>query len=517
MLSLVSKLEFYPELNRINKVTSIVACNICWDVSHGVDVVTHLTDFQKVPEDMVFINPPTQYIKLFSHVLDSSIDYQPKHSPSRAVIVLDGVEIITDILAGQPWIDIKTCIQTAELLLIDDVQEMTSHDALMGKTSDARKYWTTRGLLNVLALLNVELQVKLKQDEHASGPQTEITLVSTDIHMDSNADSFQSLLNFITYCANQGDTPPRRRSSPHHIMTKDNLLASLDEDAFKTSPTNISPPTLIEAPDLEDYMEEFYKSPTGSPAVTIPPTKPRRKHIRPSEDIIRVLVSPEEQEPLVEDYFGLEKKAAASASVVDRNKAVVSLRIRHVNFVWKLYDGYAWKYVQSSLQQDGFSTEENTLPQTALIEIRLDAVSIDLDIMPAHDVTALFFHLLIKDVEIIDNIKTSAYKKFLGYMRPPAKEKPRELDACMVDVELVSLRPVKEDPQQEFRIKATLLPIRLYVDQDATKFLIKFFTFDKSCLISTHAANQTIPQEVLEENVEKGDGLFFRKFFLLCV
>ncbi|CAO3631028.1 unnamed protein product [Mucor hiemalis] len=554
MVSLFSRLTSYPDANRLDKVTSIVACNICWKATPNIEFINQLVDFQKVPQDMVFIDPPTQYIKIFAHVLETSIDYDPVNSPSRAVIVMDGVQVITDILAGQPFINIKTCIQNIELWMIDDAKEMTGHDQLNGKTADARKYWSSLGLVNLLALLNIEVQVKVKLDEHAVGPQLNVSLVSTDIHMDSNTDSFQSLLNFITFCSNNGDrlpTPPadtqkkkssaRRTKTPHQIVTKNDLLASLDENAFRTSPISsekISPPTFIEAPDMEDfnYVEEFYKS---SPETAIssssilinptrPPRKPRRKQqqqqqpqrSRPSEDIIRVLLSPEEQNSdsftLVDDYFGAEKKAEAPNSGVDTNKAVLSLRVEQINFIWKLYDGYTWKYIRtdmSSKQQDGFSPEEAelNLQKDALVEIKLDSVSLKFDLMPDGDVTALYSHLLIKDVEIIDNIKTSTWKKFLGYMRPPLKEKPREVDACMVDVELISLRPVQDDPQQEFRLKVKMLPIRLYVDHDALNFLVKFFTFEKSRLNSTNAANDSISQEDPDKEEEEGTGIFFRK------
>lgn len=42
---------------------------------------------------MVFIDPPTQYNKVYAHILDTSIDYKPIHLPSRAVIVIDDFQV----------------------------------------------------------------------------------------------------------------------------------------------------------------------------------------------------------------------------------------------------------------------------------------------------------------------------------------------------------------------------------------------------------------------------------------
>ncbi|KAI7888841.1 uncharacterized protein EV154DRAFT_539128 [Mucor mucedo] len=550
MLSLFSKLTSYPDVNRIEKETSIVACNLCWKATPDIDFINHILDFQKVPQEMVFIDPPTQYIKIFAHILETSIDYDLAKSPSRVILILDGVQVITNVLAGQPFIDIKTCVQTVELCMMDDTKDLVKSERLIGKTCDARKYWSTLGFANLLTLLNIEVFVKLKLDEHAVGPTTEIELLSSDIGMDSSTDSFQSLLNLVTFCANHGDEDIRDDSSsppppataaaaaakktpyrPHQTRPGSDLLASLDENAFRTSPTcsNISPPTLIEAPEMEEfsYVEEFYKS-GGEQSSSIliqpsrPPTKPRRKQhrIRTAEDIIRVLVSPdlsEEVDPfqIVEDYFGIEKKVHEPKSAVDINQAVLSLRVSNVNFCWKLYDGYTWEYVRlemaSKQQQDGFGQEDKKTRDDAHMEIKLDSISLEFDLLPPlQPGTALYFHGSIKEIEIIDNIKTSNWKKFLGYMRPPTKDEPRELDACMLDIEFISLRPVLDDPQEEFRLKVKTLPLRLYVDHDALNFLVKYFTFDKSLLLSTVAANDAIARNNKVFSEKEETGMFFQ-------
>ncbi|KAI8389478.1 hypothetical protein BD560DRAFT_486118 [Blakeslea trispora] len=567
MVSLFSRLTAFPESNRIDKVTSVVACHLCWKATTQLDFIQQLIEFQKMPEDMVFIDPPTQYIKVYAHLLETSMDYSPVHSPSCAVLVLDGVQVITDILAGQPMIEIKTFVQSTELYLIDDRQELdiqSAHQQLEGKVTNARKYWTTIGLVNTLAIQNIELAVKVRLDDHLAAPQLDVALISTDITVGSSADSFQTLINLITYLQNDGDqsqcvslsSSPKptsvhegqpiplqqekshRRTSTTKTVYKEDMLASLDEEAFKLSPPKLSPPTLIEASDMEEYyVEEFYH--TNDPSLgssyysttRLPPTKPRRKQHRPksSEDAVRLLGSGSDHEDtqapvsfqIVEDYFGMDKKVQLSTSAVDVTKAVLSLRVTHLNLVWRLYDGYEWDYIQQEMaekdiyQQSGFGEPNSDKRRTkrprggeAHVEFRLNCVSIDLDRMSEQDSTAMYLAISIKDVEIIDNIKTSKWKKFLGYMKSESQQ--REMDECMVHVELTSLRPVLNDPQQELRLKIKLLPIRLYVDQDPLDFLEKYFSFDRTCLKSTEAANQSIETNKQGQQDTESNPLFFQ-------
>ncbi|KAI0721077.1 hypothetical protein C8T65DRAFT_601842 [Cerioporus squamosus] len=83
----------------------------------------------------------------------------------------------------------------------------------------------------------------------------------------------------------------------------------------------------------------------------------------------------------------------------------------------------------------------------------------------------------VKDVEILDHIKTSTWSKFLTSLRADTRGNVRETDSNMVRVELRMLHPVPGHPSQEARLRAKILPLRLHVDQDALDFLKQFFAF----------------------------------------
>ncbi|KAL7283400.1 hypothetical protein ACG7TL_002830 [Trametes sanguinea] len=83
----------------------------------------------------------------------------------------------------------------------------------------------------------------------------------------------------------------------------------------------------------------------------------------------------------------------------------------------------------------------------------------------------------VRDVEILDHIKTSTWKKFLTSLQTDSKGNVRESDSNMVRVELRTLHPVPGHPSEEARLRAKILPLRLHVDQDALDFLKQFFSF----------------------------------------
>ncbi|KAF8625802.1 hypothetical protein AX15_005189 [Amanita polypyramis BW_CC] len=83
----------------------------------------------------------------------------------------------------------------------------------------------------------------------------------------------------------------------------------------------------------------------------------------------------------------------------------------------------------------------------------------------------------IKDIEILDHIKTSTWRKFLTALQLDSRGNTRETGSSMARIELRNVRPVPGHPAEEVRLRAKILPLRLYVDQDAVDFLKKFFSF----------------------------------------
>jgi len=114
--------------------------------------------------------------------------------------------------------------------------------------------------------------------------------------------------------------------------------------------------------------------------------------------------------------------------------------------------------------------------KTAMLEFNADKIRIDFeDHVPGVE-TASHLSVRVKQFEIIDNLKTSLWNKFLSHQRPDSNTAtPRLTQSNMIRIDLDGVRPVVSASTVEYRLKVRILPLRLYIDQDALIFLIRFF------------------------------------------
>jgi autophagy-related protein 2 len=132
---------------------------------------------------------------------------------------------------------------------------------------------------------------------------------------------------------------------------------------------------------------------------------------------------------------------------------------------------------------------------------------------PGSEETQSSLDVRVNDLEIFDHVPTSTWKKFATYMHEAGE---RESGASMVHLEMLTVRPVPELAASELVLKvstflptlcnlnscvnllqATLLPLRLHVDQDALDFICRFFEFrDDSAPTPISAADVPFLQRV---------------------
>ncbi|KAL8702577.1 MAG: hypothetical protein Q9201_004257 [Fulgogasparrea decipioides] len=105
----------------------------------------------------------------------------------------------------------------------------------------------------------------------------------------------------------------------------------------------------------------------------------------------------------------------------------------------------------------------------------LKGISADLVVFPpGSGETQSSVDIRVQDLEIFDHVPTSTWKKFATYMHDAGE---RESGTSMIHLEILNVRPVADLAASEIILKATILPLRLHVDQDALDFMTRFFEF----------------------------------------
>ena len=124
------------------------------------------------------------------------------------------------------------------------------------------------------------------------------------------------------------------------------------------------------------------------------------------------------------------------------------------------------------------------------ITFELKGVSIDLVAFPPDSgETQSSVDIRVHDFEIFDHVPTSTWRKFATYMQDAGE---RETGTSMIHIEILNVKPVPELAAAEIVLKATILPLRLHVDQDALDFITRFFEF-KDDSAPTHSSPGDVP------------------------
>ncbi|BCR83148.1 putative autophagy regulatory protein Atg2 [Aspergillus chevalieri] len=109
---------------------------------------------------------------------------------------------------------------------------------------------------------------------------------------------------------------------------------------------------------------------------------------------------------------------------------------------------------------------------------------------PDSEETQSSLDVRVNDLTIFDHVPTSTWKKFATYMHEAGE---KESGTSMIHLEILTVKPVPELSASEIVLKATILPLRLHVDQDALDFLCRFFEFRDESAVSTPPAPGEVP------------------------
>ena len=105
----------------------------------------------------------------------------------------------------------------------------------------------------------------------------------------------------------------------------------------------------------------------------------------------------------------------------------------------------------------------------------LKGVSADVIVFPPDTgETQSSIDIRVDNLDIFDHVPTSTWKKFATYMHDAGE---RESGSSMVHIEMLTVKPDADLLASEIVLKASILPLRLHVDQDALDFMTRFFEF----------------------------------------
>jgi hypothetical protein len=165
------------------------------------------------------------------------------------------------------------------------------------------------------------------------------------------------------------------------------------------------------------------------------------------------------------------------------------------NIIWKLYPGSDFQTESRTStpvpNSPNFQSEKTMHPY---VEIHLMNISLDLKLFPDNTLTCKSIVLNIKDIEILDRVPLSQWRKFLGYRSPDQFEPPRETDSDMLRFKWIGIRASQNE---EYRLNLSILPLQFHIDQDTLLFLEAFFIFQpESPTKHQNNSNSSIEKEM---------------------
>ncbi|TVY21221.1 Autophagy-related protein 2, partial [Lachnellula arida] len=160
-------------------------------------------------------------------------------------------------------------------------------------------------------------------------------------------------------------------------------------------------------------------------------------------------------------------------------------------------ESIATTYISSSPSRQGSSRQPKSKKlrlnrsKHHKITFELRGVSVDLvTFPPGTGETQSSVNVRVNDLEVFDHVPTSTWRKFATYMQDAGE---RESGTSMIHLEILNVKPIPDLAASEIVLKATVLPLRLHVDQDALDFITRFFEFKEDSTAPSHSSPGDVP------------------------
>jgi autophagy-related protein 2 len=530
-----------------------------------------------------------------------ALGLNPRAIPSKALFVLTDAHFLGDQL--KEGFSLAVELRKASIHAIDDVSRISEGDALSspapGLPPAQRQLQELRdhGYVSLSSIAGAKASVHISGDGKEQTQMIEVELKNELFVLESCADSTQTLIAILNGL--QPPSPPSTAQKYRTVVPLQEMMESFTGDAMAAPdtaegenfmenadlvgdevPTNLEFVGSIYYPESLPSEEDLGDSILGTDDLgilaPIPYTRQRgergllesfREKYEVAEgqhafdfDDNYFKDSDEEQKGHARK-FDSRKNQYHLANEFKTPNAPLKVRVRDVNVVWNLYDGYDWPRTRSIIaqavddvearaeerrqrprdeQEDEDFVEQDFLfnsvwigvpikdekgalarrinrdiddlasetgsyatstatrstaatarPRSATksgrrrlklersknkkIAFDLSGIAVDLIVFPPDSgETQSSVDVRIQEFEIYDHVPSSTWNKFVTSMIQPSQ---REMGRPMIDLEILTVKPVTELAASELVIRVTVQPLRLHVDQDALDFITRFFEF----------------------------------------
>ncbi|KAK2706752.1 hypothetical protein QYM36_014703, partial [Artemia franciscana] len=480
--------------------------------------ITRIIDFMDVKDTQIQGYKPSIPVTELHLTLDNcDIGYVPLDFPASVLFSIGSFSLTSNIVAHTNTSVLRCVLEDSHVFLSN-----ARHSQLFAQIGD---------------LDFAELCIRICDIKK---PRVDLTCSVSKFVLKTCADSSRLLGDLISYVATEGDTIAKQEiaSQKSEILSQDvtslmedALLESVHTDSVKKDdpvsthtevfffpdesfksmfkPTNIcqAQEAIPIQPSLEDELAEAMGSSPNS--------------VKSSDDFCLVddvgVASHKNCEPEVTQFQPQritikDNHFALPLSVIDFLKApknfplpVTRYTLKEMNLVWCLYRGqdfdgedtkerknkghtvrfadqeppevhYTSKVTEENVK---FRDEKKKRDTDTSMELHLVKVRFQHEDYPAEELQAGRQVLSISDIEIRDRLPTSTINKFL--CRDCSESRPRQANVNMLCVKLLQVRPEVGLSSVEHCLKASILPLRLHIDQDALFFLADFFSGMNNC------------------------------------
>ncbi|KAI9097184.1 hypothetical protein DFS34DRAFT_620774 [Phlyctochytrium arcticum] len=419
MLSFSTLSIYDDEINMKETTASVNLSNFTLRYIPGFPLISDVSLFLKEPPALVLLDMTTRFTKLHVNLSDVSVDYQPLYMSVRSVLLLGRVQISCNIIPDSPTISVKIILYNSLALIADDTSGPSNLHTPATATEgglNAREFWLKKGFVVVGRSDHLDLSVRTNSGDIL--PYLDIDLTNNQLNIDVCADSYQSLIELVTYIANAGDlqtngaaTTPAQVHRQYASTFEDervteDLLDALDDDNFKPRVSSdldeelemedldeISHSLLIEldeqdaiSPQTSDEFDfgglenERENSPT--PNLEQPPNSTEAGVLRIFEDPATFNI--------VDDYFLRfapdlpESNLGSDRSGMPEMESQLRVRVRDFDLFCNLFDGYDLPYTrQKIVERASAASKTHYKGAVSGLEVRQDSLKISTGISAA--------------------------------------------------------------------------------------------------------------------------------------